>query len=334
MVALADDLTSALEVGARFAERGAAARVTVAMDGEQWPRTEVLVIDTETRHLAPQEAMRVMRAAARSVRGLAPALIYKKTDSTLRGNIAAEFRVLREVWPHLPLVYVPAYPAMGRTVRDGRLFVDGVPLELTAFAQDPLNPTWSGEIRTVLGDVEVEVIDGETDEDVRSAARAIAAKRPFPMAAGPAALAGSLAEALIPGNQPHPLWPGVVRALVVNGSLHPASAAQIESLRERHGQDWRIFEPAGIAGEGLERAFALAKAVKQELERKPTQAVVVCGGDTAFAIHQELSGDVFEPVGEIVPGVPVSRCGGLIWLTKAGGFGAREILCDIQRRLR
>jgi uncharacterized protein YgbK (DUF1537 family) len=62
-------------------------------------------------------------------------------------------------------------------------------------------------------------------------------------------------------------------------------------------------------------------------------ALVVFGGDTAFGIHKALGGQPFEVWGEVLPGVPLSRSGDLFWITKAGGFGAADVLCGIRRIL-
>src|SRR5580700_2056876 len=116
VLALADDLTGALETGAKFAAHGIEALVA-----EAGP-CRVLVVNTETRHLSPGEAAgRIVRAAAANP----SRLIYKKTDSTLRGNIGAELGALLEVRRDSPLLYVPAYPEMGRVVKQGHLYVHG-----------------------------------------------------------------------------------------------------------------------------------------------------------------------------------------------------------------
>ena len=57
------------------------------------------------------------------------------------------------------------------------------------------------------------------------------------------------------------------------------------------------------------------------------------GGDTAFEIHKALGARDFRTCGEVVPGVPVSRCGDLIWITKAGGFGGPELLRELRNKL-
>jgi uncharacterized protein YgbK (DUF1537 family) len=121
---------------------------------------------------------------------------------------------------------------------------------------------------------------------------------------------------------------------VVNGSLHPASAAQVALARAAgcfHG-GWRLFEE-DPGGAGLDRAARMGELVRRQIETSPVDALTVFGGDTAVGIHRALGGPPFEAWAEIVPGVPLSRCGGLFWITKAGGFGAADILCQIQNMM-
>ena len=245
VLALADDLTGALEVGAMF--EGA---VVTQGEGCDAP---VLVVDTESRHLGAEEAAERVRGGWLKARA---DLIYKKTDSALRGNIGAELGAL----PAGKIHYVPAYPRMGRVVRGGELLVDGVAVHRTAFGQDPLDPVKGSDIRAKLAEQgapleRIEVYDGEKDEDVRAAARRIlAGPRPW-LAAGPAALAGELA-ALLGMGRSAVRWPEVPRCLVINGSAHPASAAQMR-YAEAHGlgaEGWRaaVMEEArpGAGGAG------------------------------------------------------------------------------------
>jgi len=335
ILGIADDLTGALETGAKFAGRGLGARVTTEVAVSSPPEVPVLVIDTETRHLPAGEAATVVRDAAESALRFAPWLVYKKTDSTLRGNIAAEFRALLESMPHRPLIYAPSYPEMGRTVKRGRLFVGGLPVHETAFAADPLDPVRESDIGVLLGAVPAVVLDGESYADVlAAAARIIAADSP-PLCAGPAALAGALAQCLAPPDRGEVrALPRLPRCLVVNGSLHPASAAQVALARTGRCFEggWRYFDD-DFEGAGLDRARQTGERVRRWMENSPVDALVVFGGDTAFGIHRALAGKPFEAWGEVLPGVPVSRCGGLCWVTKAGGFGAPDILCEIRRRL-
>jgi uncharacterized protein YgbK (DUF1537 family) len=274
-------------------------------------------------------------------------LLYKKTDSTLRGNIASELRALRDAFPGRPLVYVPAYPQLGRTVRGGRLYVDGVPLDRSDFARDPLNPATESDIGKVIQGLQARICDGETVAEIEAEAERIATADPLPVAAGPAALAEALAARLQLPRGNSALWPRIGRCLAVNGSLHPMARAQVEHAR---ANGWRIARPecapgalakggwylldtADTGGEGVERAARVGYLVTSIMNAAPLDALVVFGGDTAFGMHSALDPCDFVPLGEIVPGVPVCKRGECFWITKAGGFGGPEILCEIRKRL-
>src|SRR5258708_13365872 len=126
ILALADDMTGALEVGAKFSAVGI--RTLVSAKPVEADSAAVLVLDTETRHRSPQAAgQEVRRFVLRA--GLAcPRLIYKKTDSTLRGNIAAELKAIADLYPICRAGYPPSYPALGRTSNRALLYVHAVPL--------------------------------------------------------------------------------------------------------------------------------------------------------------------------------------------------------------
>jgi D-threonate/D-erythronate kinase len=329
VLAIADDLTGALEVGARFAGSVVTTELTVSAR----PDVGVLVIDTETRHLPADAAAGIVRETVSAALRFDPWLIYKKTDSTLRGNIAAEFRALLQVAPERSLIYAPAYPEMGRTVRNGQLFVHGIPVHQSEFAADPLNPVRCSDLAELLAGIPLSLQDGETVGDLAEIAREVVERDPPPLAAGPAALAGALAAHLQRGRNVFAL-PNVSRCLVINGSMNPVSVGQIEFARA-HGcfdDRWICFDGTG-EGEGLERAARTGEKVRQILQESQIEALVIFGGDTAFGIHRALGSHDFRPCGEVAPGVPISRCGDLFWITKAGGFGPPDVLCDIRRRL-
>ena len=81
----------------QFAASGVETRVVVGMDGvavPSGPEVRVLVVDAETRHMAPEEAYAVVESLTRQAVDLGVQYIYKKTDSALRGNIGAELTAL------------------------------------------------------------------------------------------------------------------------------------------------------------------------------------------------------------------------------------------------
>src|SRR5579885_958127 len=126
ITALADDATGALETGCRLNANGVPSRVWLIPPP---PERCSAVVNTQSRHCTPSEARARIRQVLKLIRE--PGWIFKKTDSTLRGNIAPE---IAEIFDHCDcraFVYAPAYPAMGRTVVQGRLFVHGMPVEQT-----------------------------------------------------------------------------------------------------------------------------------------------------------------------------------------------------------
>jgi len=249
LLAIADDATGALEVGGQLAIQGIRSHVTTT--GGLDLAADALVVDLETRHLAAAEAGLSVASLALVARAGGIPHLYKKTDSTLRGNIASEFQALLHAFPERLLVYVPAYPKMKRTVVGGELYVDGKPLAETATAADRLNPSSEGnvpallaagcsapvsvagnacELRVLLGDCapgSVIVCDGTSDDHLRETAAAIAeAGRPA-IVAGTGGFVGHWAARLpVPRRYVAPRL-RIGRCLVASGSLHPASREQI-----------------------------------------------------------------------------------------------------------
>lgn len=113
LLILADDLTGALDTGIQFVDEGANTRVVLdpqypleALD----PQVQVLVIDTESRHIPPAQAADLVRSITEQAVALGVACIYKKTDSGLRGNVGAELGALLDASGSTQLHFIPAYP--------------------------------------------------------------------------------------------------------------------------------------------------------------------------------------------------------------------------------
>ncbi len=334
VLAIADDLTGALEVGAKFSARGLPALVTTR-DGTEFD-TPVGVIDTESRHLSAADAEQCVFE-----RATIPARwIYKKTDSTLRGNIAAELRALVRRYGPARVAYVGPYPSLGRTVRDGILYVKGIPVSDTEFGRDPLNPVRDSRLRMALDpEWDCIVFDGGSDEDVMRAARDILDDPRIRIVAGPAAIAGALAGCMCRDDPSH-CWPSLPRCLVVNGSRSAVSARQVEValasgiVSQDPSAHWRLLisaEPAAV--EPLDFARQTGRCVAALGDRY--DGLMVFGGDTAFGILEALGCPDLRPIGEILPGVPVSRIAGRrqILVSKAGGFGEDSLIVQLEKLL-
>lgn len=247
LLILADDLTGANDVGAQFAKRGIPTTVLVEPEQSSLPsRYEVVVVNTESRHIrAPLAAKRIGRIAELGLHAGARHF-FKKTDSTLRGNIGPELKALMETLGARTIPFVPAFPETGRTTRSGIHFVHGIPIAETDFARDPLSPISASSVADVLrarSDLPVTssrlldlppelpagflVLDCESREEMSAIAQAFAQKGLSRILAGSAAFAEELPHVLPLRTEPLPTVNPRGPILLVNGSLNPRSLDQI-----------------------------------------------------------------------------------------------------------
>ncbi|RCK70435.1 hypothetical protein DT076_07275 [Desertihabitans brevis] len=132
---------------------------------------------TNTRAVDEDTAVRLVRdiadAAEQAGRRLGERVhLLLRGDSTLRGHVFAEAAA---VDPSAPLLFVPAFPAGGRTTADGvhrvRIAGQDVPAEQTEFAADPVFGFASGFLPDYVREksdrepvrIPLEVVRGEQD---------------------------------------------------------------------------------------------------------------------------------------------------------------------------
>jgi uncharacterized protein YgbK (DUF1537 family) len=369
--ALADDTTGALETGSSFASLGIDTEVWLRPP--DWSDARAVVVDTRSRHCTAREASACVGSVARALAPDSRTQIYKKTDSTLRGNIAAELEALAELFPQSPIVYAPAYPALGRTVEKSRLLVDGVPVELTAFGRDVRGPVRNGYLPDLFLGSKREVLcasnlpqltgylarglagaiiicDSADDDDVKAIAAAAANAKNRVIAAGPAAFASAWAwHFSLAGYSKLPALQAK-RGLIVSASRHPASEQQIR-VAEAQGLKvhdtievvdsirtlgWAILRPPADALDPNRICALLSGLASETAAACSLDALVLFGGDTASSVLERLGVHCLKPQGDIFPGIPLSlpRAPRLPpVITKAGGFGPASVICDILRYL-
>lgn len=337
VLAFADDLTGALEAGAQFAGQGLPSLVSLHKATRS--RHPVQVIDTESRHLSAQAAARALLHCADA----SASIIYKKTDSSLRGNIAAELTALQQATGRPNVAYIAAYPALGRTVKDGHLFVNGTPVHHSEVGNDVLNPVQDSSIHRLLAEVkEVVIHDSETHGDVVDAVSSAMREPATTIIAGPASVAGEIARKMDCPRVPPPPFPRIRRCLIVNGSRHELSQRQIQHAGQNGwattaaSGEWRILQVRpGPATHPHKVASATGRAVVESLDASSVDALMIFGGDTAYGVMQAFSCPLLEPIGEVLPGVPVSRVleRDLFLITKAGAFGEHDVIRRIKEIL-
>jgi uncharacterized protein YgbK (DUF1537 family) len=260
---LADDLTGAADCAIAFGRRGRAAAVTwgeIADAGDH--QLPVLAYDAASRGLSGEAA--ASRHAEVLQRLCEPgSILFKKIDSTLRGQPAAETAA---VLTHLKAgtgrgfgVFAPAFPATGRTTVDGRILVKGQPLEQAEVWQrdhtypnaDLVDVLATAGVRgekvslaivrgsdlkatfarlSAEGDV-VAACDAETENDLHLIAQASLDASPATFFIGSAGLAHALAG-LEAGDasEPQQIPTSACGTLIVVGSLAGASRAAAREL--------------------------------------------------------------------------------------------------------
>ena len=147
IVILADDLSGAADCAMACHRAGMATQVRLDPEGAAAP-AEALALDLDSRALPPGEALARTLGAMNQVREGA---LYRKIDSTLRGHVALEIAATLQIaGPEAFALVCPAYPATGRTVRDGNVFVDGRPLAETEIWR--LGGQGSTDLKALLAD--------------------------------------------------------------------------------------------------------------------------------------------------------------------------------------
>jgi len=366
LLILGDDLSGTADCAVKCTRHGLASVVCLnaaTTDGGA-DETDVLAIDTDTRRASPADAAsanaRVWHAHGTGRR------LYKKIDSTLRGNVAAEVAALAA---HAGMAIVaPALPEAGRTTRNGCLHVHGVPVEETEiWRNEGIDGT--GDLRAILigaglkvahvdlqavregapslrkhlealraEKCEAVVCDSETDADLAVLAQASATlERVFWV--GAAGLAQTLIATLTDGYEQTSAAPAVRNASL----LDPLSTESI-TLGARVAATLMHGRHAVVALSQASRAQSadgelLACQLARRLAPAATHAaaLIATGGETARALLAAMGIATLHVIEEIENGVPLMAAGDaphrLPVVTKAGGFGRADTLYRAWQRL-
>jgi uncharacterized protein YgbK (DUF1537 family) len=312
LLIIADDLSGAADCAIGFASVGLS--TVVALNPLQdVGDAQVVAVDTDTRRLSPQEAAERTAVAFEAL--IKPGQrLYKKIDSTLRGNWAAEVAALQK-FAGLAIVS-PAFPATGRTLRGGRVLVNGAPLESTdtwklenadrpadvdamlmaaglITAQLPVD-SLRGEPQTLAyqiqhmksSGVQALIIDAETAEDLRTLATVTAGLDEALFWVGSGGLAREIAT--LPGlfqttaRDATTFQPDSLPTLVLVGSLSGVSERQCTMLKTRGGVTEMTVPPAVLRC-GMRHAdwAAWENRIGQHL-RRGEDLLLRIGRDEAF----------------------------------------------------
>src|SRR6185436_8671733 len=135
---ITDDLTGAAELAGISLRYGL--KVSVCLNDEVAPGVDVLILDTNSRSLKKEEALKVNAEAAKKIVQLKPGFIYKKIDSVLRGYVVDELKAQAQVAGFNKVFILPANPSLGRTIENVEYFIEGKRINETGFVSDPEFP--------------------------------------------------------------------------------------------------------------------------------------------------------------------------------------------------
>jgi len=271
---IADDLTGAMDTGAGFARIGLDS--VISFGNELVSQASVVVISTDSRADDSETAYRKTRKEAHKLAGL---YVYKKIDSTMRGNIGSELWAVIDALHMEKTIVCPAFPANNRTVVDGKLLVENTPVNETYFGHDPTCPVTEAHIPTLLqkqggfqvGSIDLEgvkkgpsyiaqqiseseervlVIDAVEQVHLRHIARALAMGGSSWLPCGSAGLASELPLAFgCRTRDVTPAEPMMSRnpVLLVIGSRNDATARQLREAETRLNLPLISIEPSEFA---------------------------------------------------------------------------------------
>lgn len=313
--AIADDFTGATDLASVLAAEGRNVVVAFGEDPRpQDPSIDAVVIALKTRTAPVADAVRATRAAARALRAWGAEQFYFKYcstfDSTAEGNIGPAIDALLEDLDLKTALAAPAYPANGRTVYQGHLFVGHQRLDESPMRHHPLTPmrdshlgrllapqtdlptvhlfldavrAGSAELSAALagtGERRIVVADAIADDDLRALARAAG---PDALLTGGAGLGLGLGSgAADPATRflPHGAPDG--HRLVVSGSASAMTRAQVAHARER--MPARKLDLARLAA-GDDLVPELTAWVAEQWQSEPASPALIYATDSLDDLH-------------------------------------------------
>lgn len=341
---LADDLTGALDSAAAFATPRCPIPVL-------WHPVRALptaaAIDAGTREMDGDEAVRRQAPLTDWLLDGAPA--FRKIDSLLRGNWAAELAALSTRMAGWRLVVAPAFPFQGRITRAG--------CQWQRETAQPLGGDIAATLRAAgLLHADIHVHDAETDADLDAIVAREMRGDGHVLWVGTGGLAAALARAR-PASPSASEPPTEVRVrsplLALIGSHHPvmreqiahaaapdprrhvrlsANPSDIDAVRERLTQGRSCIVTVAFEGARAVAASVIAERFSHLLAHCPPPGMLfVSGGETLRDVAQAIGADSLAVEGAREPGLAVShlrsgRFDGVRVISKSGGFGRPDLL--------
>jgi D-threonate/D-erythronate kinase len=269
---IADDFTGANDTGVQFAKRGIPTQV-VFKTAENNSSEHALVIDTETRGMSGQDAYKAVKKHCIAAQVHNFTGVYKKVDSTLRGNISEEIKAVFEVYKPEITVFAPAYPSNYRTTVNGIQHMKGMPVSSTEVGRDPKKPVVEDNITALLkkaintqvshisleylrsGTLDISLggaftFDAEEKEDLIKIVERVKGENKKTLWIGSAGLAEALMEIIIPAKP----------VLCIVGSISEVSRKQVEYAAAKGADVVKVDTASILKGSNISKIVEEAVA--------------------------------------------------------------------------
>lgn len=151
---IADDFTGASDAASFIQKGGLRTLLSNGIPNQEIKNIDALVIALKTRSISPKKAIKQSVEAFEYLKKMNAQIIYNKYastfDSTKQGNIGPISDALLEKSNESFTILCPSLPVNGRTIKNGHLYVYGVPLHQSSLKYHPLNPMWASSIKELM----------------------------------------------------------------------------------------------------------------------------------------------------------------------------------------
>ena len=298
---IADDFTGASDAASFLQKAGLQ---TILLNGvpEQglgMNEYDAIVIALKTRTEPAGEAVEHTMEAVKWLEQHGAAQYYLKYcstfDSTKEGNIGPVLDAVLEYLEETYTVLCPSLPVNGRTVKDGHLYVNGVPLDESPMKDHPLTPMWDSRIKHLMeaqskykcielngeqlkednidayllkekeGQKHFYVIpDYETEEDAKRIVSLFGNKKVLSGGSG-------ILQYLARGNK---------KGIVLAGRCSQATLTQIETYKKAGHAAYKIYPEKLVSGE------VTVEEILEFVSLHPDDYVLVYSSDTAEQVRE------------------------------------------------
>ncbi len=273
-----------------------------------------------------------------------------------RGNTLAEIALAVKLFPAELAVIAPAYPAMGRKLRDGVMRVEtctdrcrlavldglraqGCEASLLPASDDAgrlaeaMQASLRDGQRVLLCDASEQ---GHLEATVR-AARSLGVQVLW---VGSGGLAHAVAADLPVEKKARSQKRSGGRVVMFVGSKHPVTLGQVICLERMTGLRMSSCDQSSPTEDLLlqvrhgETSAQHIRAATAGIEPAKVGCLFLTGGDTALQVCEALGIEALKLQEEFAPGVPMGiaeggRFDGVPVVLKSGGFGQRDLLCRV-----